>query len=194
MERTQCLAAHVVGRVLAGRSLDSELTAVWRQQSELSPQQRGAVQDVAYGTLRHLGYVDAAIDRLLSRPLTDLPVRNLLQVTLYQLMHTKAHSYAIVNHAVPAAARLGFPVEYQVLSVSLIRPSPCSDGKVRDMYEYILYLTGSTIATLTTTFQSKFLGIRFSSIISANNCINFHASKMNDTPQVSNTATNPPPY
>jgi hypothetical protein len=91
-------------------------------------------------------------------------------------------------------ASAGFPVEYQVLSVSLIRPSPCSDGKVRDMYEYILYLTGSTIATLTTTFQSKFLGIRFSSIISANNCINFHASKMNDTPQVSNTATNPPPY
>ena len=109
MERTQCLAAHVVGRVLAGRSLDSELTAVWRQHATLSPQQRGAVQDVAYGALRHLGYIDAAIDRLLSRPLTDLPVRNLLQVTLYQLLHTKAHSYAIVNHAVPAAARLGFP-------------------------------------------------------------------------------------
>lgn len=109
MERTQCLAAHVVGRVLAGRSLDSELTAVWRQHATLSPQQRGAVQDVAYGALRHLGYVDAAIDRLLSRPLTDLPVRNLLQVTLYQLLHTKAHSYAIVNHAVPAAAKLGFP-------------------------------------------------------------------------------------
>jgi 16S rRNA (cytosine967-C5)-methyltransferase len=109
MERTQCLASHVVGRVLAGRSLDSELTAVWRQHATLSPQQRGAVQDVAYGALRHLGYIDAAIDRLLSRPLTDLTVRNLLQVTLYQLLHTKAHSYAIVNHAVPAAARLGFP-------------------------------------------------------------------------------------
>jgi len=109
MERTQCLASHVVGRVLAGRSLDSELTAVWRQHATLSPQQRGAVQDVAYGALRHLGYIDAVIDRLLSRPLTDLPVRNLLQVTLYQLLHTKAHSYAIVNHAVPAAARLGFP-------------------------------------------------------------------------------------
>lgn len=109
MERTQCLASHVVGRVLAGRSLDSELTAVWRQHATLSPQQRGAVQDVAYGALRHLGYIDAAIDQLLSRPLTDLPVRNLLQVTLYQLLHTKAHAYAIVNHAVPAAARLGFP-------------------------------------------------------------------------------------
>lgn len=109
MERTQCLAAHVVGRVLAGRSLDAELTAVWRQHAELSPQQRGAVQDVAYGALRHLGYIDAAIDRLLTRPLTDAPVRNLLQVTLYQLMHTKAHAYAIVDHAVPAAGRLGFP-------------------------------------------------------------------------------------
>ena len=40
MERTQCLAAHVVGRVLAGRSLDSELTAVWRQHATLSPQQQ----------------------------------------------------------------------------------------------------------------------------------------------------------
>lgn len=109
MERTQCLAAHVVGRVLAGRSLDAELTAVWRQHTVLSPQQRGAVQDVAYGALRHLGYIDAAIDRLLTRPLTDAPVRNLLQVALYQLMHTKAHSYAIVDHAVPAAGRLGFP-------------------------------------------------------------------------------------
>ena len=109
MERTQCLAAHVVGRVLSGRSLDAELTAVWRQHAALSPQQRGAVQDVAYGALRHLGYIDAAIDRLLTRPLTDAPVRNLLQVALYQLMHTKAHSYAIVDHAVPAAGRLGFP-------------------------------------------------------------------------------------
>lgn len=91
-------------------------------------------------------------------------------------------------------ASAGFPSNYQVLSVALIRPTPCSDGKVRDMYEYISYLTGSTIATLTTAFQSNFLGIRFSSIISANNCINLHASKMNDTPQVTNTDTNPAPY
>jgi hypothetical protein len=74
-------------------------------------------------------------------------------------------------------ASAGFPSNYQVLSVALIRPTPCSDGKVRDMYEYISYLTGSTIDTLTTAFQSKFLGIRFSSIISANNCVNLHACK-----------------
>ncbi len=109
MERTQCLAAQVVGNVLGGRSLDAELAAVWRQHAALTPQQRGAVQDVAYGTLRHLGYIDAVIDRLLSRPLADRPVRHLLQVAIYQLMHTKAHAYAIVNHAVPAVSRLGFP-------------------------------------------------------------------------------------
>jgi hypothetical protein len=74
-------------------------------------------------------------------------------------------------------ASAGFPSNYQVLSVALIRPTPCSDGKVRDMYEYISYLTGSTIDTLTTSFQSNFLGIRFSYIISANNCVNLHACK-----------------
>jgi hypothetical protein len=74
-------------------------------------------------------------------------------------------------------ASAGFPSNYQVLSVSLIRPSPCSDGVKRDILAYIQYLTGSTIDTLTTAFQSKFLGIRFSSIISANNCVNLHACK-----------------
>lgn len=109
MENIQYLAATTVGRVLSGRSLDAELAAVWRSNPELSGQQRGAVQDVAYGALRHLGYINAAVDRLLTRPLTDAPVRNLLQVAIYQLMHTRAHDYTIVDHAVPAAGRLGFP-------------------------------------------------------------------------------------
>jgi hypothetical protein len=91
-------------------------------------------------------------------------------------------------------ASAGFPPNYQVLSVALIRPTPCADGKVRDMYEYISYLTGSTIDTLTTNFQSKFLGIRFSHIISANNCVNLHASKFNAGAEVNNTVTNLAPY
>ena len=74
-------------------------------------------------------------------------------------------------------ASAGFPVDYQVLSVSLIHPSPCSDGVRRDMQEYIFYLTGSYIASLTTAFQSHFLGIEFSYIISSNNIVNLHASK-----------------
>ena len=74
-------------------------------------------------------------------------------------------------------ASAGFPVEYQVLSVSLIYPSPCSDGVSRDILAYIQYLTGSNIVELTSNFQSNFLGIRFSYILSANNLVNLHATK-----------------
>jgi len=73
-------------------------------------------------------------------------------------------------------ASAGFPVDYQVLSVALIHPSTCSDGKVRDMQEYIFYLTGTYIAPLTIAFQSKFLGIEFSYTITGN-IINLHACK-----------------
>jgi len=109
MERTQCIAVKVVARVLSGHSLDAELAAVWRSEGSLEAQQRGAIQDLTYGTLRHLGQLDAAIDQLLRQPLSDVLVRHLLQVALYQLSHTKARAYAIVDHAVPACAQLGFP-------------------------------------------------------------------------------------
>ena len=73
-------------------------------------------------------------------------------------------------------ASLGFPVEHEVLSVSLIHPSPCADGQTRDILAYIQYITGSNIVQLTNSFQSNFLGIRFSYVISENN-VNLHATK-----------------
>ena len=74
-------------------------------------------------------------------------------------------------------ASAGFPVDHQILSVNLIRPSPCSDGVSRDMQEYIFYLTGRYIAQLTTAFQSNFFGIAFSYSICANN-VNLHTCKI----------------
>ena len=74
-------------------------------------------------------------------------------------------------------ATAGFPASYQVLSVALIRPSPCSDGQSRNMQSYISYLTGSDIMTLTTKFASNFLGISFSYSINGN-VVNLHASKI----------------
>ena len=91
-------------------------------------------------------------------------------------------------------ASVGFPKDYPVLSVSLIRPSPCSDGVSRDILAYIQYLTGSNIVQLTSNFQSNFLGIRFSYILSANNVVNLHASKFHAAAEVNNTAINLPPY
>ena len=73
-------------------------------------------------------------------------------------------------------ATAGFIHGFQVLSVSLIRPSPCSDGQFRDLTSYVEYITGSDITSLVTNFQSHFLGIYFSYTISGN-IINLHASR-----------------
>jgi 16S rRNA (cytosine967-C5)-methyltransferase len=109
MEQIQCLAAGAVTRVISGRSLDAQLTAVWRSEPALTSQQRGAVQDLVYGVLRHLGRLDAISAQLLQKPLADAPVRDLLRVSLYQLGHTRASAHAIVDHAVTACSRLGHP-------------------------------------------------------------------------------------
>jgi 16S rRNA (cytosine967-C5)-methyltransferase len=99
----QRLGASIVGRVLAGRSLDAELRAAL---PKIETDSRGALQDVAYGTLRFLGQVDAIADALLERPLKDARVRDLLRVALYQLVHTRAAPHAVVDHAVRVCAAM----------------------------------------------------------------------------------------
>jgi 16S rRNA (cytosine967-C5)-methyltransferase len=103
----QRLAAAVVGGVRAGRSLDAELAQAWQRHGALDPRTRGAVQDLAYGTLRWLGRLDALLDALLRKPLEDARLRALLLVALYQLDHTRAAPHAIVDHAVRACGTLG---------------------------------------------------------------------------------------
>jgi len=59
MVEVQRTATHVLGRVLSGRSLDAELRAATTRQTDWTPQQRAALQDIAYGTLRFLGELAA---------------------------------------------------------------------------------------------------------------------------------------
>ena len=99
----QRLGASIVGRVLGGRSLDAELRAALPKADADS---RATLQDVAYGTLRFLGQVDAIVDALLQRPLQDTRVRDLLRVTMYQLVHTRAAPHAVVDHAVRVCAAM----------------------------------------------------------------------------------------
>jgi 16S rRNA (cytosine967-C5)-methyltransferase len=106
MIEVQRIATLVVGRVLTGRSLDAELRAVWAGHHELQPQDRAALQDISFGTLRFLGQIDAVLDALLARPLKDERVRMLLRVALYQLIHTRAAAHAVVDHAVRTCAVL----------------------------------------------------------------------------------------
>jgi 16S rRNA (cytosine967-C5)-methyltransferase len=106
MLEVQRSATSVIGGVLSGRSLDSELAALWRRHSALTMQQRAAIQDVCFGSLRFLGRLDALLQTLLDKPLQDEKLRCLLRVTLYQLEYTRAAPHAVVDHAVRACEQL----------------------------------------------------------------------------------------
>ena len=107
MVEVQRLAAGVVAGVLAGRSLDAELAGVWRRRVLEAPGERGAIQDLAYGTLRFLGWLETVLDSLLKKPVKDARLRALLLVSLYQLEHTRAAPHAVVDHAVRTCEALG---------------------------------------------------------------------------------------
>jgi 16S rRNA (cytosine967-C5)-methyltransferase len=106
MRDAQVLAVGVLERVLSGRNLDTELALLWRHSPESGTQQRALVQDLCYGVLRHLGPLDALLAPLLSKPLRDERLRQLLRIALYQLQHTHAAQHAVVDQAVQACVAL----------------------------------------------------------------------------------------
>lgn len=95
------LAADVVSRVLAGRTLTQALEAARldRQPDAL----RGAVRDIAVGVLRYKGELEAVLAQLLHKPLAHARTHALLLCALYQLLHTRAAAHAVVHSAVAAA-------------------------------------------------------------------------------------------
>lgn len=101
MNKLQKLAAGALEEVLAGSALHRVLPP--RLQQLETPGERGALQDVVYGSLRQLGRLDAWLAALLARPLTDPDLGWLLRVALYQLAYTRAPAHAIVHNAVAAA-------------------------------------------------------------------------------------------
>jgi len=98
----------------SGRNLDAALAACWQAHATmLSAGQRGAVQDLAYGTLRQYGRGDFMLQRLLQTPLQDgaatpekLLLRALLLVALNRLDTRPAEAHTIVDQAVNAAGAI----------------------------------------------------------------------------------------
>lgn len=109
MDKSQQLAAQAIGQVFAGRNLTQVLESIWHTHPQLTPQQRAITQDLSYGALRHYGQLQAILAQLLERKLDDERVHHLLLVALYQLVHGKTSEYAVVDHAVKAAAKLNKP-------------------------------------------------------------------------------------
>src|SRR5512143_3745975 len=101
MRKLQKLAAGTLEEILSGAALHQVLPQ--RLQQLKTPGERGALQDIVYGSLRQLGRLDAWLTALLERPLTDPQLGWLLRVALYQLAYTRAPAHAVVHNAVTAA-------------------------------------------------------------------------------------------
>jgi 16S rRNA (cytosine967-C5)-methyltransferase len=71
-----------------------------------SPQDRGALQDLSYGTLRFYGLLQQVLNLLLNKPIQDVRIQHLLLIALYQLKYSKASPYTVVDHAVQAAKKI----------------------------------------------------------------------------------------
>ena len=106
MRDAQIAAAQLLSRVLEGRRLDQSLAELWQQKPQLTSGERGLIQDLSYGTLRHLGQIDAILNLLLTHPLKDEQLRHLLRVSLYQLQHTRGAPHVIVDQAVGACIEI----------------------------------------------------------------------------------------
>ena len=119
-------AAEVVAGVLAGVNLDAALASCW-QACDFSPGQRGAVQDLAYGTLRQYGRGDFLLARLLRSPLDQsqkdnpaLLLRSLLLAALYRLETHPESAHTTVDQAVSASARVAHG-QFKALTNAVLR-------------------------------------------------------------------------
>ncbi|MDR3100472.1 MAG: 16S rRNA (cytosine(967)-C(5))-methyltransferase RsmB [Paraburkholderia sp.] len=99
-------AAQAVGAVRAGAALPAALASVFAAlPHELAGMARGAVQDIAYRTMRRLGTVDWLIRQRVSKA-PPPPVANLLACALALLVDDEAHAaytpFTVVDQAVRA--------------------------------------------------------------------------------------------
>ena len=117
MHHEQQLAARAIRGVQGGATLPIALAAV---ADHAATRGHALVQELAYGTLRHWGRLEALVRALASRPL-DPSLTALVAVALYQLDHTQAPAFAVVDRAVEAAGLLVRPQAKGLVNAMLRR-------------------------------------------------------------------------
>jgi 16S rRNA (cytosine967-C5)-methyltransferase len=125
MEEAQRQATLAVRRVFDGVTLPVALAAV-APAGDAPPgvdpgRRRALVQELAYGTLRHWGTLNALTAKLAAKPFSDPALATLVAVALYQLDHTRAPPFAVVDHAVNTAARIARPAAKSLVNALLRR-------------------------------------------------------------------------
>jgi 16S rRNA (cytosine967-C5)-methyltransferase len=99
MDASQRQAADAIVRVMSGATLARALEA---SGAESTPA-RAFVHEIAFGTLRHWGTLEAIVRSLMHKAPSDPMLVAILAVAIYQLLHMRAEPYAVVDRAVDAA-------------------------------------------------------------------------------------------
>jgi len=105
---TRAAAAKLAWQVIdKGQSLDAAL-AQYFEEFDLSPQDRGFIQELVYGVCRWYGELDLMAAQLLKSPIRnkDRVVHFVLLVGLYQLNHLDTAEHAAVGETVSACKQL----------------------------------------------------------------------------------------
>jgi 16S rRNA (cytosine967-C5)-methyltransferase len=118
MQIEQQQAALAVRHVFAGMALPAALAAV---DDGSALRGRTLVQELAYGTLRHWGRYEALMRALATKPVTDASLAALICIALYQLDHTDAPPFAVVDRAVDAAGAIARPQAKALVNAMLRR-------------------------------------------------------------------------
>ena len=121
MHVEQGQAARVLRAVVDDRrrlddALDAELAS-----APDSRRGHALVREIAYGTLRHWGTLDAIVRLLLKKPLADRALHMLAAAAIYQILHTRAPAFAVVDRAVTAAGRIARPAARPLMNALLRR-------------------------------------------------------------------------
>ncbi|WP_332672154.1 16S rRNA (cytosine(967)-C(5))-methyltransferase RsmB [Aromatoleum sp.] len=98
-------AAELVAAVLEGRNLTDAYERLLARHPHWPDGTRGAVRDLAWGTLRDYGRGDVVLRELLHKPL-PATLHALLLVALYRLATRPEQAHTIVDQTVEAAAAL----------------------------------------------------------------------------------------
>ena len=107
MRTIQLAASQIVSQVMVnGRNLNQVLEETLNIKPAWQTAERGAIQDLSYGTLRFYGQLKAVLELLLHKRLEDERIGYLLLVALYQLQYSKATQHTVVDQAVSAARTL----------------------------------------------------------------------------------------
>ncbi|XXQ68674.1 16S rRNA (cytosine(967)-C(5))-methyltransferase RsmB [Neisseriaceae bacterium B1] len=107
LPQVQTLATQTLAAVESGKNLSDELAHIIAQHPDLSAQDKGMLQDIAYGCQRFSGSLKYMLSKLLNKPIENKALEHYLLVAIYQLNHTRNAPHAVVNEAVNNIAKIG---------------------------------------------------------------------------------------